>query len=134
MPPKKGKSGGKQEKGKGAAKGGGGGEDEGASGGKAKKGGTAVKVRHILCEKHSKVMEAMAKIKDGQKFNEVASAYSEDKARQGVCTRVLCNPFPFSPFQAQGTQTSGLTVCIFEMDGNIERVFLLPKYCKLSLC
>lgn len=41
------------------------------------------KVRHILCEKHSKVMEAMAKLKDGQKFNEVASAYSEDKARQG---------------------------------------------------
>ena len=30
-------------------------------------------------------MEAMAKIKDGQKFSEVASAYSEDKARQGVC-------------------------------------------------
>jgi len=42
-------------------------------------------VRHILCEKHSKAMEAMAKLKDGQKFNEVASAYSEDKARQGVC-------------------------------------------------
>lgn len=29
-------------------------------------------------------MEAMQKLKDGQKFNEVASAYSEDKARQGV--------------------------------------------------
>jgi len=43
-----------------------------------------VKVRHILCEKHSKVMEAMAKIQEGQKFNEVASTYSEDKARQGV--------------------------------------------------
>lgn len=42
------------------------------------------KVRHILCEKHSKVMEAMAKLKEGQKFNEVATAYSEDKARQGV--------------------------------------------------
>ncbi|KAK2573894.1 Peptidyl-prolyl cis-trans isomerase NIMA-interacting 4, partial [Acropora cervicornis] len=83
MPPKKGKGGGagKQDKGKGAK--GGGNEDAGASGGKTKKGGTAVKVRHILCEKHSKVMEAMAKLKDGQKFNEVASAYSEDKARQG---------------------------------------------------
>ena len=42
------------------------------------------KVRHILCEKHSKVMEAMAKLKEGQKFSEVATAYSEDKARQGV--------------------------------------------------
>lgn len=41
-------------------------------------------VRHILCEKHSKVMEAMQKLKDGQKFNEVAATYSEDKARQGV--------------------------------------------------
>lgn len=41
-------------------------------------------VRHILCEKHSKVMEAMEKIKAGQKFNEVAMAHSEDKARQGV--------------------------------------------------
>jgi len=29
-------------------------------------------------------MEAIAKLKEGQKFNEVASAYSEDKARQGV--------------------------------------------------
>ena len=45
-----------------------------------------LKVRHILCEKHSKVMEAMEKLREGQKFNEVASAYSEDKARQGVST------------------------------------------------
>lgn len=29
-------------------------------------------------------MEAMEKLREGQKFNEVASAYSEDKARQGV--------------------------------------------------
>ena len=43
-----------------------------------------MKVRHILCEKHSKAMEAMGKLKEGQKFSEVATAYSEDKARQGV--------------------------------------------------
>ena len=43
-----------------------------------------MQVRHILCEKHSKAMEALQKLKDGQKFNEVATAYSEDKARQGV--------------------------------------------------
>ena len=42
------------------------------------------KVRHILYEKHSKIMEAMEKLREGQKFNEVASTYSEDKARQGV--------------------------------------------------
>ena len=38
-------------------------------------------------------MEAMQKLKDGQRFNEVASAYSEDKARQGVSFPALqcCN-------------------------------------------
>lgn len=61
--------------------------------GSSKKGGScsAVKVRHILCEKHSKVMEAMEKLKAGEKFNEVASAYSEDKARQGVSWHIPLN-------------------------------------------
>ncbi|XP_074819162.1 peptidyl-prolyl cis-trans isomerase NIMA-interacting 4 isoform X3 [Natator depressus] len=49
-----------------------------------KGGGSAVKVRHILCEKHSKIMEAMEKLKSGVRFSEVASQYSEDKARQGI--------------------------------------------------
>uniref|UniRef100_A0A673VBV3 peptidylprolyl isomerase n=1 Tax=Suricata suricatta TaxID=37032 RepID=A0A673VBV3_SURSU len=49
-----------------------------------KGGGSAVKVRHILCEKHGKIMEAMEKLKSGMRFNEVAAQYSEDKARQGV--------------------------------------------------
>uniref|UniRef100_A0A8C9CHF2 peptidylprolyl isomerase n=1 Tax=Phocoena sinus TaxID=42100 RepID=A0A8C9CHF2_PHOSS len=48
-----------------------------------KGGGNAVKVRHILCEKHGKILEAMEKLKSGMKFNEVATQYSEDKARQG---------------------------------------------------
>ena len=60
------------------------GSDSGGGKGKKSGGGTAVKVRHILCEKHSKAMEALGKIKEGQKFSEVATAYSEDKARQGV--------------------------------------------------
>lgn len=51
--------------------------------GKEKKGGNAVKVRHILCEKQGKILEALEKLKAGQKFPEVAAAYSEDKARQG---------------------------------------------------
>ena len=59
---------------------------EGSGSTKKSSGGTAVKVRHILCEKHSKAMEAMGKLKEGQRFNEVATAYSEDKARQGVST------------------------------------------------
>lgn len=50
---------------------------------KEKKGGSAIKVRHILCEKQSKILEALDKIKEGQKFPEVATAYSEDKATKG---------------------------------------------------
>ncbi|KAK9451442.1 peptidyl-prolyl cis-trans isomerase pin4 [Limtongia smithiae] len=42
-----------------------------------------LKVRHILCEKYSKAMEAIEKIQEGQKFDAVAREYSEDKARQG---------------------------------------------------
>jgi hypothetical protein len=30
-------------------------------------------------------MEAMEKLKSGMRFSEVATQYSEDKARQGVC-------------------------------------------------
>ena len=40
-------------------------------------------MRHILCEKQSKCLEALEKIKAGAKFNEVATQYSEDKARSG---------------------------------------------------
>lgn len=47
------------------------------------KAANAVKVRHILCEKHGKIMEAMAQLKAGTPFNVVAEKYSEDKARQG---------------------------------------------------
>ena len=76
----KGSSGGKKGKGaekdgssKGAEK-----SPKGASGG-----GTSVKVRHILCEKYSKVTEAMSRLNDGAPFNDVAANFSEDKARHG---------------------------------------------------
>lgn len=46
-------------------------------------------VRHILCEKQSKSLEALEKLKGGMKFNEVAAQYSEDKARQGVSLKTL---------------------------------------------
>jgi peptidyl-prolyl cis-trans isomerase NIMA-interacting 4 len=39
--------------------------------------------RHILCEKHSKKEEALTKLNEGAKFDEVAREFSEDKARQG---------------------------------------------------
>lgn len=35
------------------------------------------------CEKHSKKEDALTKIRDGSKFDEVAREMSEDKARQG---------------------------------------------------
>ncbi|OAA77714.1 Peptidyl-prolyl cis-trans isomerase, PpiC-type [Akanthomyces lecanii RCEF 1005] len=52
------------------------------AGGKAK-GAQLINVRHILCEKHGKKEEALAKLNDGAKFDEVARNYSEDKARVG---------------------------------------------------
>ncbi|XP_063979886.1 peptidyl-prolyl cis-trans isomerase NIMA-interacting 4 [Diachasmimorpha longicaudata] len=75
MPPKKNVGAAKGGKSKGG--------DEAEKGKGEKKGGTAVKVRHILCEKQSKILEALEKLKAGQKFNEVAANYSEDKARSG---------------------------------------------------
>ena len=78
-------------KGGGGAKGGGskdkgdkGGKDDKKGGAKEKGGGSSsVNVRHILCEKQSKCLEALTKLEAGEKFNEVAAKYSEDKARNG---------------------------------------------------
>ncbi|KAF2865289.1 peptidyl-prolyl cis-trans isomerase pin4 [Massariosphaeria phaeospora] len=44
---------------------------------------TAINVRHILCEKHSRKEEALEKLREGAKFDDVAREMSEDKARQG---------------------------------------------------
>ncbi|KAK7430054.1 Peptidyl-prolyl cis-trans isomerase pin4 [Neonectria magnoliae] len=57
-------------------------KDTNDSGGKTK-GAMSINVRHILCEKHSKKEEALTKLSEGVKFDEVAREYSEDKARQG---------------------------------------------------
>ncbi|KAM9667975.1 peptidyl-prolyl cis-trans isomerase NIMA-interacting 4 isoform 3-T3 [Dama dama] len=64
-----------------------------------KGGGSAVKVRHILCEKHGKILEAMEKLKSGMKFNEVAAQYSEDKARQGGDLGWMTRGSMVGPFQ-----------------------------------
>ncbi|TAQ88285.1 hypothetical protein B7494_g3371 [Chlorociboria aeruginascens] len=53
-----------------------------------KKGGQSVHARHILCEKYSKKEEALQKLKDGVKFDEVAKEFSEDKARNGQCEAI----------------------------------------------
>ncbi|EMD00545.1 hypothetical protein BAUCODRAFT_172931 [Baudoinia panamericana UAMH 10762] len=59
-------------------------KDAGAeqAGGK-QKGAQTINVRHILCEKHAKKEEALAKLNGGAKFDEIAREFSEDKARQG---------------------------------------------------
>ncbi|KAK3942431.1 peptidyl-prolyl cis-trans isomerase PIN4 [Diplogelasinospora grovesii] len=70
-------------KGKGKGGGGGGKDDEKDKGSGSGKGAQSINVRHILCEKHAKKEEALAKIREGVKFDEVAREFSEDKARQG---------------------------------------------------
>ncbi|XP_076163415.1 peptidyl-prolyl cis-trans isomerase NIMA-interacting 4 [Ptiloglossa arizonensis] len=72
---------------------------ESNSGKDEKKGGNAVKVRHILCEKQSKILEAMEKLKAGQKFNEIAATYSEDKARSGGDLGWMIRGSMVGPFQ-----------------------------------
>ncbi|KAN0084206.1 hypothetical protein V8E55_007710 [Tylopilus felleus] len=44
---------------------------------------TAINVRHILCEKQSRALEALEKIQGGQRFDKIAQEYSEDKAKAG---------------------------------------------------
>ncbi|RWS27000.1 peptidyl-prolyl cis-trans isomerase NIMA-interacting 4-like protein [Leptotrombidium deliense] len=61
--------------------------------------GTSVKVRHILCEKQSKALEAIEKLKSGLKFSEVAGQYSEDKARQGGDLGWMVRGSMVGPFQ-----------------------------------
>lgn len=90
MPKNKGGGGG----GKGAK---GGGDDDSSK--KQAKGGNSVKVRHILCEKQSKCIEALEKIKGGMKFNEVAAQYSEDKARSGGDLGWMTRGSMVGPFQ-----------------------------------
>lgn len=41
------------------------------------KGASTVKVRHILCEKHGKVLEALEKIKAGAKFDQVGCSFDQ---------------------------------------------------------
>ncbi|XP_045394109.1 peptidyl-prolyl cis-trans isomerase NIMA-interacting 4 isoform X2 [Lemur catta] len=73
------------------------------------------KVRHILCEKHSKIMEAMEKLKSGMRFNEVAAQYSEDKARQGGDLGWMTRGSMVGPFQeaAFALPVSGMDKPVF---------------------
>ncbi|CBY33960.1 unnamed protein product, partial [Oikopleura dioica] len=64
----------------------------------------SINVRHILCEKQSKVLEAMGKLKEGQAFNTVATNYSEDKARSGGSLGWLLRGTMVGPFQEAAFQ------------------------------
>ena len=70
------KKGGKGSGGGSGGKGGGKSGDKDGDKGKKEKGGgsNSVNVRHILCEKQSKCLEALQKIKEGGKFNEVMNS------------------------------------------------------------
>ena len=56
-------------------------------------------MRHILCEKQSKALEALEKLRGGAKFNEVAATYSEDKARSGGDLGWMTRGSMVGPFQ-----------------------------------
>lgn len=100
MGPKKGGKGGGNDKG---GKGSGKGKESEKEGSKKEKGGggggNSVNVRHILCEKQSKCLEALEKIKAGGKFNEIATQYSEDKARSGGSLGWMTRGSMVGPFQ-----------------------------------
>ncbi|CDH59780.1 predicted protein [Lichtheimia corymbifera JMRC:FSU:9682] len=78
--------------------------DDGKKGGKLKP-AQSIKVRHILCEKHGKVMEAMAKLKEeNMRFDKVAELYSEDKAKAGGSLGWMARGSMVGPFQDAGTR------------------------------
>ncbi|EDQ88720.1 uncharacterized protein MONBRDRAFT_25967 [Monosiga brevicollis MX1] len=108
--------------GKGKSKGGAasGGDDGGLKPGS----GTAVEVRHILCEKHGKCMQALEKLRAAYKpedgkpqsglgvWTQVAMEFSEDKARSGgnlgwMTRGGMVGPFQDTAFSMPITKPSG---------------------------
>ncbi|KAK7681409.1 Peptidyl-prolyl cis-trans isomerase pin4 [Cerrena zonata] len=63
------------------------------------KAATAINVRHILCEKHSRATEALEKIQSGERFDKVAQEYSEDKAKAGGSLGWMVRGSMVGPFQ-----------------------------------
>ncbi|KAF3770142.1 hypothetical protein M406DRAFT_35958 [Cryphonectria parasitica EP155] len=63
--------------------------------GSGKKNGLKIKIRHVLCEKKSRMDEALAKLEEGVSFAEVARNYSEDKAKQGGSLGEVTKDAPF---------------------------------------
>jgi peptidyl-prolyl cis-trans isomerase NIMA-interacting 4 len=59
---------------------------------------TAIKVRHILCEKHAKISLALERITNGERFDKVAMELSEDKAKVGGALGWYNRGFLVGPF------------------------------------
>ena len=84
-------------------------------------------------------MEAMQKLKEGQRFSEVATAYSEDKARQGVHFPQI-SPLPYSTDPRAFISSFFFTSSCFCMSlfsfylslgcltNSLSFLFLLPSY------
>lgn len=109
-------------KGKGGDKGKGKDTKDDKGGGKAKSGAQTINVRHILCEKHAKKEEALAKINAGAKFDDVAREFSEDKARTGKIHDVHYLRFVSEDLQSarrgvgmenEGSTLAGILSCSF---------------------
>jgi NIMA-interacting peptidyl-prolyl cis-trans isomerase 4 len=58
-------------------------------------------VRHILCERQSKILEALEALQAGESFATVAEKYSEDKAKQGGSLGWLVRGGMVGPFQGK---------------------------------
>ncbi|OCB84914.1 hypothetical protein A7U60_g8136 [Sanghuangporus baumii] len=71
---------------------------------------TAVNVRHILCEKQSKALEAMKLLEEGQPFDKVAQQYSEDKAKAGGSLGWMSRGSMVGPFQEKAFELTPSTV------------------------
>ncbi|KAJ2908223.1 Peptidyl-prolyl cis-trans isomerase pin4 [Coemansia aciculifera] len=63
------------------------------------KAANSIQVRHILCEKQSRALEAKEKLDNGAAFNVVATEYSEDKARHGGSLGWMERGSMVGPFQ-----------------------------------
>ncbi|KAL2920022.1 Peptidyl-prolyl cis-trans isomerase pin4 [Polyrhizophydium stewartii] len=92
-----------------------GGDDGGDAKGKKEetklKAANSILVRHILCEKHSRALEALEKLQDGVSFDTVAREYSEDKAKAGgslgwMTRGSMVGAFQDAAFQLQPSSVS----------------------------
>ncbi|KAG8809042.1 hypothetical protein FRC17_003647 [Serendipita sp. 399] len=96
---------------------------EGSSGSTKLKAANAVNVRHILCEKHSRAMEAMEKLQSGERFDTVAKEYSEDKAKAGGSLGWQVRGSMVGPFQEAAFALEPSTVDRPKLSGLVKTTF-----------